>query len=108
MGHDDTFEQTMAHALAAGEKRMNGLTDDVTAVKLEQAEFLHQLRENTEATKRIEANTAEMLQVFESFKAAVRVLNWIGKLAKPLGYIIGLCAALTGFWTAIKTGATPK
>lgn len=108
MSHEDTFQQDIAHALAAGEKRMDGITDEVTAVKLEQAEFLKQLQENTAATKRIEANTAEMLEAFESFKGAMRVLEWIGKAAKPIGYIVGLCAAITGFWTALKTGATPK
>lgn len=87
---------------------MFDITQEVTVIKLEQAEFRHLLAENTAATKRIEANTAEMLEVFESFKSALRVLNWIGKLAKPLGYIIGLCAAITGFWTALKTGAAPK
>jgi hypothetical protein len=90
------------------EKRGFDLTQEVTVIKLEQTEFRFLLKENTDATKRIEANTAEMLDVFESFKGAMKVLNWIGKAAKPMGYVIGLCASIAAFWAALKGGVTPK
>ena len=87
---------------------MNSLTDEITAVKLEQAEFRVLLKENTDATKGIKADTAGLLEVFESFKAALRVLEWIGKAAKPLGYVVGLGASVAAFWTAMKSGVPPK
>lgn len=90
------------------EKRGFDLTQEVTVIKLEQTEFRFLLKENTDATKRIEANTAEMLDVFESFKGAMKVLNWIGKAAKPMGYVVGLCASIAAFWAALKGGASPK
>ena len=90
------------------EKRGFDLTQEVTVIKLEQTEFRFLLKENTDATKRIEANTAEMLDVFDSFKGAMKVLNWIGKAAKPMGYVVGLCASIAAFWAAIKSGVTPK
>lgn len=102
------FEQDVARALDHGDKRMNTLTDEITAVKLEQSEFRRLLKENTDATNAIKADTAELLGVFESFKAAMKVLEWIGKAAKPLGYIVGVCASITAFWTAMKSGVTPK
>ena len=104
----DEFEQDVANALSEGDKRMNSLADEITAVKLEQAEFRHLLKENTDATNAIKADTAELVEVFHSFKGAMKVLEWIGKAAKPLGYIIGVCASVTAFWTAIKSGVTPK
>lgn len=104
----EAFEQDVATALAHGDKRMNSLTDEITAVKLEQSEFRRLLKENTDATNSIKADTAELLGVFESFKAALKVLEWIGKAAKPLGYIVGVCASITAFWTAMKSGVTPK
>jgi hypothetical protein len=67
-----------------------------------------ELAENTSATKRIESNTAEMLDVFESWKGAMKVLNWIGKAAKPVGWIVGMCASMAAFWTAMKSGISPK
>lgn len=84
------------------------LVQEVTVVKLEQSEFRRELQENTDATKRVEANTSEMLEVFQSFKAAFKVLEWIGKAAKPLGYVVGLGASIAAFWTAVKSGVTPK
>lgn len=90
------------------EKRGFDLTQEVTVIKLEQTEFRFLLKENTDATKRIEANTAEMLDVFDSFKGAMKVLNWIGKAAKPMGYVVGLCASIAAFWAALKGGVSPK
>ena len=105
---DENFEQYVAEELALGDKRMDSLADEVTAIKLEQAQFRVELAENTNATKRIEANTAEMLDVFESWKGAMKVLNWIGKAAKPLGYLVGLGASIAAFWAALKGGVHPK
>lgn len=105
--NDENLQQ-IHDELAEGDKRMNSLTDEVTAIKLEQAQFRVELAENTNATKRIEANTAELLDVFESWKGAMKVLTWIGKAAKPLGYLVGLGASMAAFWAAIKGGVSPK
>ena len=107
-GMSDVFEQDVARALDHGDKRMNTLTAEITAVKLEQAEFRNLLKENTDATNAIKADTAELLEAFRSFKGAMKVLEWIGKAAKPLGYIAGFCASMYAFWTAVKSGVTPK
>lgn len=107
-GMNDAFEQDVANALSEGDKRMNSLTDAITAVKLEQAEFRHLLKENTDATNAIKTDTAELLEVFESWKSAMRVMEMLGKLAKPLGYIVGFGASIAAFWTAMKSGASPK
>lgn len=104
----EAFEQDVARALDHGDKRMNTLTDEITAVKLEQAEFRRLLKENTAATNSIKADTAELVEAFHSFKGAMKVLEWIGKAAKPVGYIVGFCASVTAFWTAMKSGVTPK
>ena len=104
----ENFEQYVAEELAEGDKRMDSLTDEVTAIKLEQAQFRVELAENTNATKRIEANTSEMLDVFESWKGAMKVLNWIGKAAKPIGYVVGMGASIAAFWAALKAGVQPK
>ena len=104
----EAFENDVARALDEGDRRMNSLADEITAVKLEQAEFRRLLKENTDATNSIKADTAELLEAFHSFKGAMKVLEWIGKAAKPLGYIAGFCASMYAFWTAVKSGVTPK
>lgn len=105
--NDENLQQ-IHDELVEGDKRMDSLTDEVTAIKLEQAHFRVELSENTKAIKRIEANTAEMLDVFESWKGAMKVLNWIGKAAKPIGYVVGLGASIAAFWAALKAGVHPK
>ena len=104
----EAFESDVTRALDLGDKRMNSLTDEITAVKLEQAEFRRLLKENTDATNSIKADTAELLEAFRSFKGAMKVLEWVGKAAKPIGYIAGFCASMYAFWTAVKSGVTPK
>lgn len=64
-----------------------------------------ELAENTAATKRIEENSADALEFLEAAKGAFKVLNWVGKLAKPIGYILAVVASVIGIWSAIKTGA---
>lgn len=81
--------------LDAGDQRMGRIEGDVAAVREE-------LAENTRATKEVASNTAELVELFQSFKGAIKVLNWFGKLAKPMAYIVGLGTALLGFWTALK------
>ena len=105
---NDENVQQLHEELAQEDKRVDSLTDEVTAIKLEQAQSRVELAENTNATKRIEANTAEMLDVFESWKGAMKVLTWIGKAAKPLGYVVGLGASIAAFWAAFKGGVHPK
>lgn len=83
--------------LDAGDQRMGRIEGDVAAVREE-------LAENTRATKEVASNTAELVELFQSFKGAIKVLNWFGKLAKPMAYIVGLGTALLGFWTALKGG----
>ena len=104
----DEFEQQVANALSQGDTRMNSLADEITAVKLEQAEFRRLLKENTDATNAIKADTAELLEAFHTFKGAMKVLEWIGKAAKPVGYVVGLGASVAAFWTAMKSGVHPK
>ena len=104
----EAFENDVARALDKGDRRMNSLADEIAVVKLEQAEHRRLLKENTDETKAIKADTAELLEAFRSFKGAMKVLEWIGKAAKPMGYIAGFCASMYAFWTAVKSGVTPK
>ena len=62
------------------------------------------LAENTESTMRTEANTAELVSVFQSFKGAFQVFNMIGTAAKPLGYIVMCASAIWGAIIVFKTG----
>ena len=104
----EEFNDYVAKELRAGDKRMDEIVKTVAAIQIEQASAKVLLAENTETIKEIKTDTADMLEVFESWKGAMRVMEMIGKLARPLGYIAALIAAVVGIWNAMKSGISPK
>lgn len=64
-----------------------------------------ELAENTTATKQVQSDTSELVSLLNSFKGAMVVLDKLGKLAKPLGYIVVLVTSVVGFVSALKGGA---
>ena len=60
------------------------------------------LAENTAATEAIRVSTAELVEVFRAMQGALKVLDWLGRLARPMSYIVALAAAAVGLWSSIK------
>ena len=104
----EEFNDYVAKELTAGDKRMDEIVKTVAAIQIEQSSAKVLLAENTETIKEIKTDTADMLEVFESWKGAMRVMEMIGRLAKPLGYIVGFGASVAAFWAAMKSGINPK
>ena len=104
----EEFDNYVAQELRAGDKRMDEIVKTVAAIQVEQASAKLLLAENTETINEIKTNTADMLEVFESWKGAMRVMEMLGKLAKPLGYIVGFGASVAAFWASMKSGVSPK
>lgn len=104
----EEFNNYVANELRAGDRRMDEIVKTVSQIQTEQASAKVLLAANTETIAQIKTDTAEMLGVFESWKGAMKVLESLGKLAKPLGYIVGLGASMAAFWAAMKSGITPK
>ena len=87
---------------------MDEIVKTVAAIQLEQASAKVLLAENTATIQEIKTDTAEMLTVFKSWQGAMKVMEMLGKLAKPLGYIVGLGASVAAFWASMKSGVSPK
>jgi hypothetical protein len=51
---------------------------------------------------RIEQNTEGVVKAFEAAQGAFTVLEWLGKLAKPILWIGGLVAAAGIVWQNVK------
>ena len=100
----DQFEQYVSHELAKSDERMDEVIKRITAIEEEQNQARTLLAKNTLTIERVESNTKEMLDVFGSWKGAMRVLEMLGKLAKPVGYIATMVAAIMGMWVAFKAG----
>lgn len=63
------------------------------------------LAANTQATQEASASTSELVSILNALKGAFRTLEFIGKLARPLGYIVSLGAAVAGVWAAFRHGS---
>lgn len=74
-----------------------------TAASIERIEG--DLAANTKATQETAASTSELVGILNALKGAFKTLEFIGKLAKPLGYIVTLGAAIAGMYAAFKTGS---
>lgn len=90
-------------SLQAGHRKLEQGHRDI---KLQVAALALELKANTDATKRIDENTAGMVLWMNNFEGAFNVLAGIGKLAKPLAIIaaavISVSAAVTLAWLALK------
>ena len=88
-------------AVRAHDKRLDDGSATIKRIELG-------LSENTASTRNVEAATSEIVDFFSSMKGAFKVLNWIGKLARPMGAIIAFCVALWSAWLAFAGGSHPK
>ncbi|WP_316150416.1 hypothetical protein [Cupriavidus sp. BIC8F] len=61
-----------------------------------------ELKRNSEATARVEVNTADIVQAFAAASGAFRALEWIGKIARPVAYMAAAVSAIVGAWSAVK------
>ena len=104
----EEFNDYVAKKLRAGDERMDEIVKTVAAIQIEQASAKVLLAENTATIQEIKTDTAEMLAVFKSWQGAMKVMDMIGKAAKPIGYVVGLGASIAAFWTAMKSGVPPK
>lgn len=69
-----------------GSQRMGGIERELQATRKE----LHELKQQL----------ADLLEFFTAMKGAFKVLNWLAKLARPTGAIVGLGAACLTAWSA--------
>lgn len=104
---DQSFRLKVMEELEKSDDRMLDLMGKVTKLEAEHQELKAVLNKNTESVGTIVTNTQELLGVFESWKGAMRVLEMIGRAAKPLGYIASFVAACVAGWMALKNGGGP-
>ena len=87
----------IADRLDKGDADRLAMSGEIEAVK-------QALAENTTLTKATADNTQDLVEFFTAFKGAFKVLDYVGKLAKPLGYILAVGTAIAGLWTTFKAG----
>jgi hypothetical protein len=65
------------------------------------------LADNTAATNAVKADTATLIDLLNSFHGAMKVLDMLGRLAKPLSYLVMLGTALYSVIAIVKGGGEP-
>jgi hypothetical protein len=74
-----------------------GITERVVSLEDRMRELEKMLAENTAATKRVEGNTEELVEIAKAFKGAGKVLAWLGSAIK---WVAGISAAAAAGWIA--------
>ena len=92
---DDYGNELPATTLQQVNKRFNQGSERMAAIERDLKVATQELHERNQ-------QMAELLEFFTAMKGAFKVLNWVGKVAKPLAAIVMLGGACVGFWTAIK------
>ena len=57
-----------------------------------------ELATNTSITKQVKEDTGELIEAFKAAKGAWAVLEFIGRAAKPVIWVTGVCTAFYHFW----------
>lgn len=105
---DEHFRTRVVVKLESTDNKLNALLNRVSELEAEQSRIKYVMEVNADTIATVANNTHEMLKVFESWKGAMRVLEMIGKAAKPLGYIAMLISASIGGWVTYKNGGAPR
>jgi len=61
-----------------------------------------ELKRNSEATARVEANTTDIVAAFDAASGAFKTLEWLGKVVRPIGYIATAVAGIALAWSRVK------
>ena len=75
---------------------------DVEQLKKVVARLQQDLSKNTHVTQQIATQTQEIVEAFGAAKGAFKVLEVLGRIAKPLGAIVALIVGIAASWTSFK------
>jgi hypothetical protein len=91
----------------AVDKRLDDGAAKMKSISSDLAVNTEATKTNTEKIDSVKTDTAGLVTTFNSFQGAMNVLNMLGKLAKPLAYILMLGSAFLGLLHVIKGGGEP-
>ncbi|MDH2052528.1 hypothetical protein [Achromobacter marplatensis] len=58
--------------------------------------------ENTTAIQEVRADTKDMVELFHSLEGGFKVIERLGRMARPVGWFAGAAAAVLTLWQTIK------
>lgn len=93
---DEMSEMEFRRYVMAHVPQIRGTHDHLTKV----------IDDNTVVTQRTSETVNTIAEILEAANGAFKVLGWIGRAAKPIGYIAGAFAACVGAWQAARAMGT--
>jgi hypothetical protein len=88
----------------AADAQISSLCERVGSIERGNKRLEAQVAENTEMTKRIEANTAGVVEAFNAVLGGLKVLGFLARMAKWASWLAAGGGAL---WVLAKTGHLP-
>lgn len=89
------FQDYVADKLRESANRDRDMQEQINALR-------RTIDENTATTKKVESSVAGIESIFASWEGARKVLEGIGRLAKPVMFIAGAVSAVLGVIAALK------
>lgn len=77
-------------------------TDRLDALEAKVASMEDNMERNACVIAKIDASTSGIVEAFQALEGGVKVMQWIGKLAKPIGWIVAMCTAIAVAWTKLR------
>ncbi len=74
----------------------------MTRIEADLANNTKATQENTKATQDLSKSTADLVAFIQALKGLFRVIDWVGRLAKPIASILALVTAGLALWAASK------
>lgn len=99
-----SFNERIDKELHENQEVVASLVERVTVMEEEQVHMKTVLTRNTEIASSVKSDTQEMLATFKAWQGAMKTLEFVGRMAKPVTVIAGMIAAIGGAVVAVKTG----
>jgi ABC-type transporter Mla subunit MlaD len=102
---DDYGYEIPAQTLEQINSRFDEGSSRMGGIEREQAATAQELGATRQELHELKLQLADLLDFFGTMNAAIKVFNWVGKLAKPMTAIVGLgaaCLAAWGAWRGIR------
>ncbi len=89
------------------DRQIRMLFSEVGEMKSRHEALVDKVDQNTAATLRVEKNTAEIVDAWKALSGGLKVLGWLGKVAKYTAYFLGLIGAAGSAWYALTHWGEP-
>lgn len=87
--------ETVETRLAAGDRKMEDLQEQINGLRAA-------IADNTAITQKICDSTSGLVDAFDALRGGLKVLECIGRAARPVSYIVAAVAAGIGLWQSIR------